>query len=697
MNDSCVLFIVLKNKVMLTIFKDVCFFLLCRLVVQIDLTGLYEECINCIAIPTALRDISTKNYSLVIAALNFLGRLLLVVKLPLDVQAMVIGALTTKLSKVSENNQTRSLMWSLANIQFDKQLQESYLSKMLDAACMFLLERNSVNSLSTVSESLNTLLSIGVRNIEFCKKNLARILSTVMPWLFNKDNRIRELSLQCLEPFTTNIAEHKLLDVTLQDKLRSKHYTVLSQLVSTQTKDSLKIWSFLVKAFGTQLLESKSIRNELLKIEESALRCKNLNFRKIALEHWRDIIDCFALKSTVLKDNKIIKLSLVPLNFKYTSSVYLSKIQIKLWWHLLNRLGPDAICRFQEVGLPLLIFCFGTKDEKQDESKGMALIFSKILPLATTVLTGFLSSETKFEEYTADNVLLSRSLAFMSSENFTLDVANFSHWCLLSLELKSTNDNEDVYHRMILSFIERCSFSKLIEPLQAFIHSLFEKATVNPNLMEFIYDVLTDALKFNLFVELLTKNLSTLLQWFVKNHTFSDHPIYRFLHKLFETGINWNVQDFTSSVVQYLTSLNKQQQTESNSAVADLWSKIASALTENNNCIHLPSVHQQFLLLPLTWSCIKSEKSIFHDWSLLLAAWAKADPSIITAVINPEGEEEVNVNISTIRSVLYSIRSEFISYSRELSSWITKWTISWLKLANVAEVGRMLIYLFCFS
>lgn len=661
----------------------------CRLVVKNSLRcEAYDDCLHSVAIPIALQDISTTNDSLVLAALSFLGGLLQVVKLPLDKQALVVEVLTGNLSKVSEKNQSRKLMWSLANIQYDNQLQESHLSKMLHAACMFLQEKTPVISLSTVCESLNTLRNMGIRSREFFENNLTTVLTAVIPWLFNEADRIRELSLSCLEPFTANIAKHRLLDVTFQSQLRSKHYGVLTQLVTVESADSLKIWSFLIQAFGTELHDSVALLNELLKIEESALKSKNPAFRQRALEHWKYIIDCFALNSAVLNNPKRIKLVLVPLKSTDTRTIDFSKTKIELWWHLLNRLGPDAVCRFQEVGLPLLTFCFGSKDEKQP-SKGTALVFSNILPLASTVLAGILSLETEFKASPVENVLLFRSYPFLSPEDFALAVNNFSHLCLLTLSMKTASDNMGVYEIIIRSFIDRCCSTKLTEPLKAFIQSLFETVTAKPGLMEIVFDVLSGALSFGLLMELLTENLACLLQWFVENEPLPAHPLVRFLTKFFESGITWNVTGFTSSVIQNIQSLSNAQESSSNiSAVAELWSKIASALIAKNHYIHLPSAHRQLLLLPLTWSRIESDDSIFLPWSTLLSTWAKTDPSIMSAVLNPRGIEEVDVDASTVRSVLSSIRSELSSYFIELSSWIKRWTTSWLKLANVAEVGQ---------
>jgi hypothetical protein len=646
-----------------------------------------NDSLHSVAIPVTLQDISTGNDNLVLAALSFLGGLLQVVKFPLDKQLLVVEVLTEKLGKVSEKNLSRKLMWSLANIQFDTQFPESHLTKMLKASCLFLQENPPVLSLSTVCESLNALRNMGVRNKEYFAKNLPMVLTFVIPWLFNEADRIRELSLGCLEPFTANIAKQRLLDTSFQVLLRSKYYGVLSQLVLGESVDSLKIWSFLIQAFGTELHESVSLLNELLKMEESALKCKNPVYRQCALEYWKYIIDCFALNAVVLNNSKRIKLVLVPLKSTDTRTVDFSKTKIELWWYLLNRLGPDATHRFQEVTLPLLTFCFGAQDEKQ-QTKGTALVFSNILPLATTVLAGILSLETEFKMKPTDTVELSRSYPYLSPEDFRLNVNNFSRFSLLTLNLKPTSENTNgVYELVMRSFIERCCSSNLTEPLKVFIHDLMKIITSKPALMEVVFDVLTAAFSFSLVTELVTENMTCLLQWFVENEPLPAHPLVRFLTKFFEAAIIWNVAKFTAKITDTLQNLSHKDQ-EFNASAVELWSKFASALIAKSHVIHLPNAHLQSLLLPLTWSRIESDEGVFLPWSTLLSTWAKKDSSVLEKVLNPRGLEEVDVEESTIHSVLSALRSELSSHSKEISSWIKRWTASWIKLADIAEVKQ---------
>lgn len=651
-----------------------------------------DESFHSVAVPIALQDISSGNDSLVLAALSFLGGILQLVILPLEMQGSVVEVLTAKLANVSEKNQSRKLMWSLANLQSETNIQESSLEKMLQSACKFLADKPPVHSLSTVCESLNTLKNIRVRHNEFFVKNLPKVLVVVVPWLFNEADRIRELSLACLEPFTNDIAKKKLLDTPLQNMLRGKHYETLSQLVSVEAVDSLKLWSFLIRAFGTQLHDSVALLNELLKIEESALKCKNPAFRQRALEHWKYIIECFALNPTVLNNSKRIKLVLVPLKSTDTRTVDFSKTKIELWWHLLCKLGPDAILRFQEVTLPLLTFCFGIKDEKQ-QNKGTALVFSNILPLATAVLAGILSLEAIFEMSPMEGVVLSRSNPFMSPEDFNSNVDNFSHLSLLTLSLKTVSETSQSCRIIVRSFIERCCSASLKEPLKEFTYSLLATVIAKPGLMETVFDVLVESFGQSLVTEILTHNVDRLLYWYIENEPLPAHPLVRFLTKFFEAGVTWNVSVFTSSVIKILSETCANTPTSSTSSVVELWSKFASALISKSPSIDLSSAHRQSVLLPLTWTCIESDESIFLPWSTLLSNWVKSDSSIIQVVLNPQELEEVDVEESTVRSVLSALRSELSYHMTEISLWIKRWTLSWIKLSDIPEVKYYFFFL----
>jgi hypothetical protein len=214
-----------------------------------------------------------------------------------------------------------------------------------------------------------------------------------------------------------------------------------------------------------------------------------------------------------------------------------------------------------------------------------------------------------------------------------------------------------------------------------------------PALMEIVFDVLTAAFSFSLLTELVTENMVCLLQWFVENEPLPAHPLVRFFTKFFEAGIIWNVARFTAKMTNTLENLSYSQDQILNSAVIELWSKFASAMIVKSHVIHLPSAHLQSLLLPLTWSRIESDDGVFLPWSTLLSTWAKKDPSVLEKVLNPRGLDEVDVEESTIHSVLSALRSELSSHSKELSSWIKRWVASWVKLADIAEVKRLFYFI----
>jgi len=165
------------------------------------------------------------------------------------------------------------------------------------------------------------------------------------------------------------------------------------RLVQTESQDGLNIWSFLIRGFGTLLHDSVPLLNDLLKVEESALKSRNPVFRQAALERWRSVIDCFALTPAVLNNSKRIKLVLVPLKSTDSRTPDFARTKIQLWLYLLERLGPDVGIRFIEVTLPLLAFCFGNL---APPTKGTALVFEDVMPFATSVLASVLSPDKNF-------------------------------------------------------------------------------------------------------------------------------------------------------------------------------------------------------------------------------------------------------------------------------------------------------------
>lgn len=75
---------------------------------------------------------------------------------------------------------------------------------------------------------------------------------------------------------------------------------------------------------------------------------------QMALEHWQFIIDCFALTPTILNNSKRIHLILVPLKSTETRTENFAATKMHLWWHLLTRLGGDALGRYDEVFISII-------------------------------------------------------------------------------------------------------------------------------------------------------------------------------------------------------------------------------------------------------------------------------------------------------------------------------------------------------
>lgn len=319
------------------------------------------------------------------------------------------------------------------------------------------------------------------------------------------------------------------------------------QLIAGEYLDGLKIWSFLIQSFGTSLHDSVALLNDLLKVEESALKSKNPVFRQRALEHWKSVVDCFALNPAVLNNSKRIKLVLVPLKSTDSRTAEFARTKIHIWWHLLDRLGPDAAYRFHEVTLPLLTFCFGPgQQQQQPTAKGTALTFPDVMPLAISVLTAVLSPEESFSsnvssgECVNDNLVelfvllffnqqeitgpnrLNRSSVFLVPEDFKQSVDLMGQYCLLALEHRPVSDESaaasfTIQIRCALhSFLARCSSTEeLDEPLGRFIRSLIEFVVGHPSLMEAVFGVLVDFFANGCVMKAQVNNAGILLRWYV--------------------------------------------------------------------------------------------------------------------------------------------------------------------------------------
>lgn len=627
------------------------------------------------AIPITLQDLRTGNDTLVLQALGFLGGVLQVIKLPLETQIEVIEVLTDKLKNVDEKNKARKLMWSLANIQFDNTLPESSLLAMLHAACIFLKEAPPILSLSTVCESLNAVKNIGQRHKEFVESHISTVLASVFPWLFYEADRIRELSLNCLKDFQLLIMKKKLLNVSFQKLLKEKYYNVLIQLVQSEAAESLKIWSFLIDSFGTQLHSSVALLNELLKIKESALKSKNAVFRQQALEHWVSIIDCFALNPSVLNNSKRIKLILVPLKSTDTRTEQFALTKMKLWWHMLHQLGPNTAKRYQEVVATLLHFCFGG----QSSAKSTIVLFPRTTIYVASMLAGILSPDQQFKSDQFPEI--SRSHHFLEKEDFDKSLELLSQYCLFTLSLIG-EDYPATFETIFQSFILRCHDSDAnSDSLKKFMGLILDTIIKKSELMKVTLRSVSKLFPNNQLVQIMLDNTSVLFQWYIENEPLPTHPLIKFMAEFFEAGIEWNLKLFSERIMHFFDSFKSNT---NKPIVAELWSKFATTLLSKNNDISYESVDPKTLLLPLTWCQESLDENFLMPWDMLLINWMKTDSSILYKILNLE--KNLLMDSHVFRTLLKSLRPEIDLYYCQMGGWIKRWTLTWIKRAEIAEV-----------
>ena len=630
------------------------------------------------AIPITLQDLKTGNDTLVLQALGFLGGVLQVIKLPIKTQIEVVQVLTDKLKNVTEKNKARKLMWSLANIQFDSTLPETNLLMMLNSACMFLRETPPILSLSTVCESLNTVKNIGQRQKDFVETHLTTVLTAIFPWLFYEADRIRELSLNCIKDFQPIIEKKKLLNAPFQTLLKEKYYQVLLQFVSAEIPESLVIWSFLIGSFGTQLHESVALLNDLLKIEESALKSSNIGFRQQALEQWVSIINCFALNPAVLNNSKRIKLILVPLKSTDTRTENFAITKLKLWWQVLNQLGANASKRYQEVGATLLHYCFSSS------TKNVVVQFPKIAGLVATMLAGILSCDQEFRSEQYPELL--RTHSFLEPDDFDKSIDLLCQYSLFTLALIGEQGDSVSYSMIFQSFVSRCCQSeKNGDSLKKFMGLVLDMNIKKPELMAVTLKSLSEMLPNDQLTLIVLDNISVLFQWYIENEPLPSHPLIKFLGQFFEAGIEWNLSVFSPRIMQFFDSLKSSP---NKSIVTELWSKYATSLLAKSQSISFEQVDPTTLLLPLTWCAESLDESFLMPWDMLLVNWMKTDRSILDQIlavkINPEGDIKLDNHV--FRIVLRALRSDIALYYCEMGDWIKRWTQSWIKRAENAEV-----------
>ena len=133
-------------------------------------------------------------------------------------------------------------------------------------------------------------------------------------------------------------------------------------LIKNEATEGLMLWRFLVEAFGDALHTNNQLINDLLKVEELALKSNNFDFRLCALQSWRCLISCFARNPALISQKKRLKLLMVPFTSSESKTASLARTKIELWWHVLEGLGAKAVDFSGDVTLVCLNFCFGGRN-----------------------------------------------------------------------------------------------------------------------------------------------------------------------------------------------------------------------------------------------------------------------------------------------------------------------------------------------
>ena len=634
-----------------------------------------HEVIYSQALPTTFKDIMSGNEAQSLDALGFLGGLLQFLKLNTETQITTVELLSQKLKTVTSKGQSRKLMWSLANIQFDEQLPRESLCSMMNSALLYLSEKPPIHSLSTMCEALNTLKNMGLRSGKFLEENLAEMLSVAFPCLFSEADRIRQLALECLEPYTVTIQKEKLLNASYQTKLKNTYYNSLMKLVSMEAPDSLKIWGFLIAAFGTEM-QSVALLNGLLKIEETALKSKNTEFRQLALEHWKFIINCFALTPSILNNSKRIHLILVPLKSTECRTEEFSVTKINLWWHLLNQLGTNAAFRYQEVTSLLLNFCFGV----DSSSRGNVQAYPNTNTLSASVLASVLSPRPQF-------VIgpLARSFPFLDAETFSKTISEFTRYSCAACSLME-NEQRSLFDVIVQAFIERCTKeNQHLEQLKAFIDLISKIASDKVGFFESLLASLTNAIPESPTIyEATLSNVMIFFQWAAKNEPLPTHPFYPFLKTFCRAGLDFTPSKFPSSLMSVFEAIQTDELDVT--FLAELWKQFAVILLSTNSSSI--GADEKVLTTPLKWIQEPLDDDFHDKWYQLFAQLKTSNPGTVETIVNSFSP---NNNVATddrlIRFLIRAWSHDATHNLSDISTWFTKWITSLIALGSANKVG----------
>lgn len=609
------------------------------------------ELTETVAIPTVLEDLSKGSETLASTALSFIGSLVQVYKPSVKQQVNIIRSLSNKLKVAQNKVLSRKLMWTMASLQFNNELPEELLEVMMGSAFLFLRETPPLFSLSTVCEALNTLHNMSCRNRGFVEKNIALIFTAVYPWMYNDADRIRELSLKVLQLFTKNIEKSKLLNSTFQLQLKNEHSSFLMQLINLESVEGLKMWSFLVEALGTEM-HNVSLLNMMLRIEEAALKSKNLEFRQYALEHWQYIIDLFALNPKIINNSKRIHLMLVPLKSTENKTETFLITKIKLWWHLLKRLGANAVERYNEVTSILLQFCFGGQSYPQ----GTVNAHPGSLTIALSTLAAVLDTDQ-----TCTYGFLSRSHHILSEQHFSAAVQFLCDCCVVAAKMASA-ENSDLLAKVIQSMLSRCNEPKYEQVLGKLVTDVLGIAVGKPELAQNMLIIFREFLGDNSqLVPVLVSKLDVLLRESSVNSANCD-SFCQLVVNLIPAGVRWNVAKFSAELLGCLRSFSQE---EHSVFVGRLWSKFAGCIVNDKD--HLKLVD------PLTLTLLCDEE-FNGQWKLLFRNWLAVNSSIIRRMLESVGERDnVAPHDRVLRLLIETLGDETNLHKEDVSAWIDDW------------------------
>ena len=400
-------------------------------------------------LPIALYDIKNLTSDVEMdGALEFLGNFLQVGKLEPVTEDSVIKTLTLKILKTTSKLESKKAMWCLAHVDYRADIPNELLITMLSSALLYLSECPPIPSLGTVCEGLNVVQHMYRKSPQFILSDLEDIVKGTFPLLFHETTRVRELALAFFQPLAPAICEEKLLGESFQEEYRSSYHPRMLLLIKNEATEGLMLWRFLVEAFGDALHTNNQLINDLLKVEELALKSNNFDFRLCALQSWRCLISCFARNPALISQKKRLKLLMVPFTSSESKTVSLARTKIELWWHVLEGLGAKAVDFSGDVTLVCLNFCFGGRNHP----RGAVDAYPSLISIAAASLIGILSPAQSFDKWD-----FKRSVHFINADGFLRHREEIFYVCERALINLEGDTNSDLFESLVITFMERCS------------------------------------------------------------------------------------------------------------------------------------------------------------------------------------------------------------------------------------------------